>query len=245
VIAYSDPNAEHRDTAGVLDDYAFTVIACLDAYEATADLSYFRFARAIADTMIARFFDTDAGGFFDTARPAPADAQTPLGILGTRRKPFQDSPTPAGNPAAAIALLRLHGYTNEPSYRENAQRTLEAFAGGADKYGMFAATYALAVTHATQPHTQVVVIGRDEAADQLYRTALRSVALSKAVVRLSADAAVAQNLPQSLAHTIPNLPALHDGRSFAVVCSGSTCQAPIFDAAALSQQLQTAARPAA
>src|SRR5580658_11003673 len=38
VIAYSDPNSERRDIAGVLDDYAFAVIACLDAYEATADL---------------------------------------------------------------------------------------------------------------------------------------------------------------------------------------------------------------
>ena len=36
-----------------------------------------------------------------------------LGILGTRRKPFQDSPTPAGNSAAAIALLRLHGYADD------------------------------------------------------------------------------------------------------------------------------------
>ena len=44
VIAYSDPKAEPRDAGvpGVLDDYAFTVIACLDAYEATADFSYFR-----------------------------------------------------------------------------------------------------------------------------------------------------------------------------------------------------------
>ena len=35
VIAYSDPAAEKREIAGVLDDYAFTDIACLDAYEAT------------------------------------------------------------------------------------------------------------------------------------------------------------------------------------------------------------------
>src|SRR6266404_3931171 len=147
VIAYSDPKAEHRDTDGVLDDYAFTVIACLDAYEATGDLSYYRFARAIADTMIARFFDAGAGGFFDTPRREAAEEQNTLGILGTRRKPFQDSPTPAGNPAAAIALSRLHVYSGESSYRHQADRTLEVFAGGADKYGMFAATYALAVVH--------------------------------------------------------------------------------------------------
>ena len=85
-------------------------LACLDAYEATADLSYFKFAQAIADAMIARFFDAVSGGFFD-AEPA-ADGKS-LGVLATRRKPLQDSPTPAGNPMAAIALLRLHHYTGD------------------------------------------------------------------------------------------------------------------------------------
>src|SRR5208282_661724 len=56
VIAYSDARAERREISGVLDDYAFTVIACLDAYEATADLSYFRFARSIGEAMAAEFF---------------------------------------------------------------------------------------------------------------------------------------------------------------------------------------------
>src|SRR5260370_12871460 len=32
VMAYSDPEAQHREIRGVLDDYAFTTIACLDAY---------------------------------------------------------------------------------------------------------------------------------------------------------------------------------------------------------------------
>jgi uncharacterized protein YyaL (SSP411 family) len=248
VIAYSDPKAEHRDTAGVLDDYAFTVIACLDAYEATSALSYFRFAQAIADAMITRFYDSPSGGFFDTGRtePAtPAEEQTPLGILGTRRKPFQDSPTPAGNPAAAIALLRLHAYTNESAYHDQAQHTLEVFAGGAEKYGMFAATYALAVVHFIQPHTQVVIVGQDEIADRLYRAALQTVSFTKTVLRFSPDAVVAQNLPPALSDTIPNLPALREGRSFAVVCSGFTCQAPVSDTTDLTKQLRTALRPAA
>src|SRR5580658_6675788 len=96
VIAYSDPNSERRDIAGVLDDYAFAAIACLDAYEATADLSYFRFARSIGDAMVAGFFDAAAGGFFDTrvATHGTSNENNTLGILGTRRKPFQDSPTP-------------------------------------------------------------------------------------------------------------------------------------------------------
>ena len=63
VIAYSDPAAQPRQIAGLLDDYAFTAISCLDAYETTSDFSYFNFARRIADTMVDRFFDPVSGGF--------------------------------------------------------------------------------------------------------------------------------------------------------------------------------------
>ena len=203
VIAYSDPKAARRDTSGGLDDYAFAVIAVLDAYEATADLSYFCFARAIADAMVAGFFDSDDGGFFDTpvASIGLADEKAALGILGTRRKPFQDSPTPAGNSAAAIALLRLHGYAHDgskhESYREKAERTLELYSRVAGQHGIFAATYGLAVIRLLQPHTQVVVIGKDAAATELYRAAVQALDLNTAALRLDADKAVAQNLAAS------------------------------------------------
>jgi uncharacterized protein YyaL (SSP411 family) len=216
-------------------------------------LSYFRFARSIAEAMVAWFFDPVDGGFFDAR--AEAGEQTALGILGTRRKPFQDSPTPAGNSAAAIALLRLHGYANrlsdhdspgpDSSYRDKAERTLEVYAGVAGQHGIFAATYGLAVAHFIQPHTQVVVVGKDAAAAELYRTAVRPLSLSMAVLCLDADKAVAQNLPPALAETIPNLPALHGKRSFAVVCSGFACQPPVYDAAELARALGSRARPAA
>ncbi len=257
VIAYSDPKAGPRDASvpGVLDDYAFALIACLDAYEATADLSYFRFARSIADAMIAGFFDPMAGGFFDTAGAASganqaSNGKAALGILGTRRKPFQDSPTPAGNSAAAIGLLRLHGYINDgtasgAAYRDKAELTLEVYGGVAGQHGIFAATYGLAMLHFIQPHTQVVVIGHDEVAAELYRTAVRSLSLNTAVVRLDADKAVAQNLPPALAATIPNLPGLNGGRSFAVVCSGFSCQPPIFDSEGLARALGSRERSAA
>src|SRR3984885_2453102 len=155
VVAYSDPNAPHREVAGLLEDYAATALACLDAYEASAALSYFKFARDIADTMIAKFFDPVSGGFFD-AEPA-SDGQS-LGVLSTRRKPLQDSPTPAGNPMAAIVLLRLHDYTGDASYRDKAEQTLETFAGVVGQFGIFAATYGIAVSRFLETPVQVVVI---------------------------------------------------------------------------------------
>ncbi len=239
VIAYSDPAAERRVVPGLLDDYAFTAVACLDAYEATADLSYFNFAQRIVDKMVDRFFDPVAGGFFDTAADGTGKA---LGVLGTRRKPFQDSPTPAGNSVAAIALLRLFGLTNQPSYREKAERTLELAAGFAGKFGIFAATYGIAAVHFVEPHTQVVVIGEDDLAERLRAVAAGSFALGKAVINLAASKAVPQNLPPALAETIPLLPLIKEGKSGAVVCSGFSCQPPVTDPEQLKRSLKVALR---
>jgi uncharacterized protein YyaL (SSP411 family) len=240
VVAYSDPCAEHREVPGLLDDYAFTAIACLDAYQASSDLSYFKFAHAIADAMIERFFDSTSGGFFDSE---PGGLGANLGVLATRRKPLQDSPTPAGNPMAAIALMRLHHYTGDESYRDKAEQTLETFAGVAEQFGIFAATYGIAVLHLLESPMQVVVIaGEDKTADSLERAALAAFSFSKSCLRFAANQVVSSNLPTILAATLPNFPQLSSGKSFAVLCSGNSCQPPVFEAGELREALQTALR---
>jgi hypothetical protein len=234
VIAYSDPKSQRRDVSGMLDDYACTTVACLDAYEATGDLSYFNFARRIADRMVARFFDSTSGGFFDTEQGASVKK---LGVLDARRKPFQDSPTPAGNSVAAIALSRLYGYTNEASYREQAEQTMEVLAGVAGQYGLFAATYGIAAVHFSRSHMQIVIVGEGPEADQLKRAANESFALNKAVIKLQRSTAVAANLPPVMAETIPNV-ALGTAKATALVCSGVSCLPPVSDA----EELRTVAQ---
>jgi uncharacterized protein YyaL (SSP411 family) len=236
VLAYSDAKAERRQVPGVLDDYAFTAVACLDAYEATADLSYFTFAQRIAKTMVERFFDPVSGGFFDTAK-TPSD-QKVLGVLGTRRKPFQDSPTPAGNSVAAIALLRLHAYSNEASWHDQAEQTIEVLAGLAAQYGIFAATYGIAAVHLSRPHTQIVVVGNGELAARLHAAAVAPYSAGKAVLKLAASKTVPQNLPLALAETIPQLPAVKEEKTVAIICSGFTCQPPISDPDELTRNLR-------
>jgi uncharacterized protein YyaL (SSP411 family) len=237
VVSYSDPDAELRDVPGMLDDYAFTALACLDAYESTADLSYFRFARDITDAMVARFFDATSGGFFDSES---AESGAKLGVLSTPRKPLQDSPTPAGNPMAAIALIRLHHYAEDAGYRDKAEQTLETFAGVAEQFGIFAATFGIAVAHFLENPVQVVVIEGEvasDAAEELYAAAVAPLAFGKSTLRLVANQAVAQNLPPALAETIPHLPQLNSGKAFAVICSGSSCKPPIFNSMDLRKAL--------
>ena len=232
VVAYSDAKVGARIVPGVLDDYAFTVLAALDAYESTTEIRFFQTAQAIADSMIRRFYDIEAGGFFD----AP---ESPIAALSARRKPFQDSPTPAGNSAASIALLRLHGYANDDSYRDKADKTLRVFAGVAEQFGMFAATYGLAAAHLLEGHTQVVVIGNDRTADELYRAAVATYSATKSALHLR-DREALKSLPPALAETIPNLPGVLEGRSVAVICSGFSCRPPIGDPEELKEALSEA-----
>ncbi len=226
VIAYSDSIPVGSQVSGLLDDYAFTAVACLDAYESTSDITYFNFARQIGDAMVSHFFDETSGGFFDTSR-GNSDDRKSLGVLATQRKPFQDSPTPAGNSVAAIALLRLYGYTNDLEYEERAERTMEVLGGLAGQYGIFAATYAIAGVYFSAAHTQIAILGKGDKAEELYKTAVKDFRLGKAVVRFETSQAVAHNLPRALAETIPELSVAGSQNAMAIICSNFTCQPPI------------------
>ncbi len=116
----------------------------------------------LAERMIAEFYDPVGGGFFDATAKGPEL----LGVLTARRKPLQDSPTPAGNPSAAGALLRLEALNGRADLREKAEDTLETFAGVVTHFGLYAGTYGLALERLLLPPVQVVVIGED-AADEL------------------------------------------------------------------------------
>jgi uncharacterized protein YyaL (SSP411 family) len=240
VLQYAGPGPGRRAVTGMLDDYAYTVLACLDAYEATSAMSYFHFARAIAEAMVTRFADAEAGGFFD--RDLTLDPESLIGALQARRKPLQDSPTPAGDPCAAIALLRLYAYTHEEKYRETAAATLECFANVADHFGLYAGTYGIALRRYFSPHTQVVIHGSEARADALYAAAVSTFALTRSVLRIRDGQAVPENLPPALAATIPRVPAIQAGESVAVICSDFTCRPPISDPDELREALIQAVR---
>ena len=223
---------------GSLDDQVFGVIALLDAYETTLEGRYFEAARRTMDLAMERYGDAEGGGFFDR----PSDAE-PLGGLDVRRKPFQDSPTPGGNSVALIALVRLHAYTGDPRYYDFAKKSLEAFAGIAAQYGMFAATYGLAATLFAHHPTQVVVTGRadDRAAGALEAAAHSVFRFGKSVLRITPGANLA-HLAGALKETVPHLPA---DKAVAVVCAGQTCLPPTSDPAQLTALLENGAAGAA
>jgi uncharacterized protein YyaL (SSP411 family) len=232
VVAYGEGSSE-QTISGTLDDYALLANATLDGWEASAEMRYFDTAKGITDAMLTRFYDVTGCGFFDTEFRADA-----IGALSTRRKPLQDSPTPAGNAVAATVLLRMASLTDEASgstnYETRAQETLETFAGIVEHFGLYAASYGLALRRAIGPPVQVCVIGEDTLAQELTLTSMHRFSVNKSVVCLKTPH---QPLPPALAMTVPHLP--KSDASVAIVCQRNTCLPPISSSDALIAALSS------
>ena len=221
---------------GTLDDYAFTVHACIDAWIASGHMNFYLVAVKMADAMIARFYDATASAFFDAA--ASEEGKIPLGALGARRKPLQDSPTPAGNPTAALALLRLEALSGRRAYRDIAEDTLGSFAGIVEHFGLYAGSYGLALERLLEDPVQVVVVGSGPEAVRLEATAMARFSVSKTVVRIAPHRLVKGGVPEALAETLLQVPAPVGSAVWAMVCRGRTCLPPISDAETLLEALE-------
>jgi uncharacterized protein len=85
--------------AGVLEDYADVAHGLYELHVATGELRWLEQSRRLALLAVELFGDEERGGFFMTA----ADGER----LVSRKKEFDDNPTPSGNSMLAYVLLRL------------------------------------------------------------------------------------------------------------------------------------------
>jgi uncharacterized protein len=115
--------AGEASSPAVQEDYACFAEALVALYDAGGDRTDLERARAVADAMIARFWDAEGGGFYmsevDPAAPLPA-----------RPKGTVDGAAPSGNSVAVRALALLADRLGGDDYRRRAQATLAAFSGG-------------------------------------------------------------------------------------------------------------------
>ena len=240
VIAYPQGGLPAQQVPGTLDDYAFTVHAGIDGWLASGEMEFYRAAVQLADAMIARFYDRVAGAFYDAA--APQDGAVPLGALGARRKPLQDSPTPAGNPTAVSALLRLEALSGRAEYREIAEDTLASFAGIVEHFGLYAGSYGLALERLLLDPVQVAVVGSGPDAARLEAIAIARYAVNKTVVRIAPARLVPGGIPEGLAETLLQVPPPEGAEAWALVCRGRICLPPVTGAEALLEALEHAAQ---
>jgi uncharacterized protein YyaL (SSP411 family) len=191
-----------------LEDHAFLLEALLTIYEATFERRWFVEARALADTMVARFGDPERGGFYSTS----GDHEK----LIARRKEIGDHPIPSGNSAAALGLLRLEALTGERSYGERAEGVLRLFAKAAPRQPDAFAHLLRALDFQLTPTKEVALIGSD-------LTELSAVVRSRYRPHLVlAGGPEGSDTPPLLADR-----SLLDSKPTAYVCEHFTCQAPV------------------
>ncbi|KAF0163724.1 MAG: hypothetical protein FD157_2687 [Rhodocyclaceae bacterium] len=117
LLATAKDGRAHLDA--YLDDHAFLLAALLELMQAEFRRDDLDFAVELADTLLTRFEDREAGGFFFTADDHE--------VLIHRPKSGHDNATPAGNGIAAFAMQRLGHLLGEPRYLTAAEKTLRLF----------------------------------------------------------------------------------------------------------------------
>src|SRR3954470_7779110 len=203
-------DGERAKLNAYLEDHAFMLGALLDLYEATFETRWFTEARALADTMIERFADDEHGGFFATS----SDHEE----LVTRRKDLEDTPIPAGNSAAALALLRLAALTGEHAYEGRAHGVLRLLHEVAPKHPAAFGHLLQALDWVASTPREVALVGPDVAPlARVVRARLRPR------VVLAGGPGPDERVPL-LAGRAPL-----DGRAAAYVCERLACQRPVAD----------------
>ncbi|MGE5467315.1 MAG: thioredoxin domain-containing protein [Ignavibacteria bacterium] len=197
-----------------LDDHAFLLAALLEMLQANYRAEDLAWAIELADTLLGRFEDKEAGGFFFTAHDHE--------VLIHRPKPGFDGSTPAGNGVAAAALQRLGYLLGETRYLEAARRTLELFS--AQLAHPASASLLAALVEHLEPPPVVVLRGPQADVDQWQTQLARQWT------------GIALALPNGLTLP-PPLAKPEDDRVNAWVCSGVNCMPPVGDFEALTRAL--------
>ena len=149
-----------RAIEGFLDDYAFLVWGLLEIYESSFEEAYLEKAVELTNTMISRFWDSEDGGFYSTAKDA--DNAVP------RRKEVYDGAVPSGNSVALLNLLRLSLLGGDAKFKELASQVIRVFSEDVKRSPAAHTFMLVGVDFAVGPAYNVILVG-DPQEDSMQR----------------------------------------------------------------------------
>jgi hypothetical protein len=194
-----------------VDDYAFLADAAMELLQAEFRLPILQTTIELAEALLERFEDREAGGFHFTSHDHER--------LILRPKPGHDNATPSGNGVAALVLARLGHVLGEPRYLQAAERAVRVFYPLMAQRPSGFATLAAALAEVLTPTRSVVLRGPKSELSG-WADALAARFLPDLLV-LPVDSAQ-QGLPQVLAKPAG------DGVN-AYLCEGVSCSMPLAD----------------
>jgi len=210
-----------RDNVQLLEGYAFLLSGVIEIYEATLAPKHLDFAIELAGAMIARFYDAENGGFWQSAKDAKD--------LILRVKDDYDGAEPSGNSVATLALLKLGAITGRKDFTEAAEKTLRLFAHRLQNFPQAMPFMLHALDFSLQEPKRVVIAGGNNSPifqDLLH--AAHSVYQPDKIV-LGNTGAV-----EEFARTLPAKTG-----PMVYLCTGQSCQPPTNDVAKVREMLKS------
>ena len=198
-----------RDNVQLLEGYAFLLAGVLELYEATLEPEHLEFACALADSMVARFYDTEAGGFWQSLAGSSD--------LLLRVKEDYDGAQPSGNSVAILALLQLGRITGRREFLAPAEMSLRFFGHRLQEMPQAVPYLLQALDFSLDEPVRAVVAGSPTASEtRALLHAVHSVYQPNKVV-LGTNGPV-----EPFAKTLPL-----KAKSVLYLCTGNSCQAPV------------------
>ncbi len=217
-------------TTGYLDDYALLVSGLLELHETTLDHRWLTAAIRLNEEMVIHFWDSEEGGFFQTADDAER--------LIVRGKSFHDGAVPSANSVALMNLLKLSALLEREDLLEKAETIIRLVGGELQGSAVGLEQFLLAVDFYHSPKTDIVLTGPREApAMQALIETLHSVYDPYRVVFLLDPADPAADQWQE---SIPLLAgrSMIDGHPAVYVCRNKTCRRPVTRSEELARELK-------
>jgi uncharacterized protein YyaL (SSP411 family) len=208
------------DNVQLLEGYAFLLSGVIELYEATLEPAHLDFAIELAEAMIAKFFDPENGGFWQST----ADAKD----LILRVKDDHDGAEPSGNSVATLALLKLAAITGREDFKTPAEATLRLFAHRLQNLPQAMPFMLHALDFSLEEPRRAVIAGDSKSpkARDLLRAAHSVYQPDKIVLgNVGAVEEFARSLPVK-------------NEAMVYLCAGQSCQPPTSDAAKVKEMLK-------
>ena len=230
-ILYRNYRGDRSDIEAFADDYAFVIQGLLDLYEASFDVEWLKFAVQLQETQDRLFFDEKNGGYFSTSGKDES--------VFLRMKDDNDGAEPSASSIAALNLLRLSQFRDDPAAAaaERARKTIDAFTTTLSHFPSAMPQMLVALDYSLSKPRQIVIAGKKDAPET--KALLKEVHrhfLPKTVLVL-ADGAEGQKYLGEKNDAIRAMSPI-DGKPAAYVCENFTCKAPVTDPTALSELLK-------
>jgi uncharacterized protein len=202
---------------GMLDDYAFTISAFIDLYQATFDEKWLCNAKDLTDYAIAHFFDPSSGMFFYT----PDNHSD----LIARKMEIADNVIPSSNSEMALNLFITGNYFSDESFVQKSKQMLTNVQENFNQNIFSYPNWGLLGIHMIKQIYEVAIVGEE---CQKIRKEMDRNYIPDAIFLGGEDEGTLNLLEHKL---VP-------GQTTIYVCVDKTCKAPVTDVPEALKQLK-------